>query len=150
MAELRGNSGIVFAVVWLGVQIGLVATAGRRADGAFGFRMFPEASTIKVVLFRELADGRRVHVENGMWTDATHRRHFDWFERVRSFRLEVETNASYGSAAQLDRLQHALDDVASHLDGDVETRRLGAEVMVRKNGRDPVLHTLVSHERELR
>lgn len=145
MADLR----IVFAVVWIGLQIGLVATAGRRPDGAFGYRMFPEASTIKVVLSRELADGRRVHVENGLWTDATHRRHFDWFERVPYWRLDAEMNASYGSAAQLDRLQHALDDVASHLDGDIETRRLVAEVMVRRNGREPVLHTLVSHEREL-
>lgn len=145
MVDLR----IVFAVVWFGLQIGLVATAGRRADGAFGFRMFPEASTMKVSLFREVADGRRVHVENGLWTDATHRRHFDWFERVRYWRLDAEMNAGYGSAAQLDRLQHALDDVASHLDGDIETRRLVAEAMVRRNGREPVLHTLVSHEREL-
>jgi len=142
---------IVFAVVWIAVQIVLVSTASRRTDGAFGFRMFPEASTIKIALFREV-DGHRVHVDDGIWaarsTDgAVHR--YSWFERVPYWHFDVETGASYGAAAQLDRLQHALDDVASHTEGDLETRRFVAEVVVRRNGHDAVLHTLSSHERLL-
>ena len=142
---------VVFAVVWIAVQIVLVGTASHRADGAFGFRMFPEASTIKIALFREV-DGQRLHVANGIWAarssdGAVHR--YSWFDRVSSFHFDVETSASYGAAAQLDRLQHALDDVAAHADGDLETRRFVAEVVVRRNGHEPVLQTLSSHERVL-
>ena len=142
---------IVFAVVWIAVQLGLVATSSRRADGAFGFRMFPEASTIKIALFREV-DGKRVHVDHGAWAarssdGAVHR--YSWFDRVPYWAFDVETSASYGAAAQLDRLQHALDDVVAHLDGELETRRLVAEVVVRRNGHEPVLRTLIGREREL-
>ena len=39
---------------------------------------------------------------------------------------------------------HALDDVADHVPEDAETRRLRAEVVVRRNGRDPDVVTLRS------
>ena len=63
--------------------------------------------------------------------------------------FDVETVASYGAAAQLDRLQHALDDMVAHIDGELETRRFIAEVVVRRNGHDPVPLTLLGHERVL-
>ncbi|HVJ88399.1 MAG TPA: hypothetical protein VM580_01260, partial [Labilithrix sp.] len=49
------------------------------------------------------------------------------------------------------RLQGAIDDVASHLapSEDLETRRLVLDVVVRRNGREPVLHELVSRERNI-
>ena len=142
---------ILFAVAWIVVQLVLVATASRRADGAFGFRMFPEASTIEVALFREV-DGKRVHVEHGIWAarssdGAVHR--YSWYERVPYWTFDVASSASYGAAAQLDRLQHALDDEAAHIDGDLETRRFVAEVVVRRNAHEPVLLTLLGHERVL-
>lgn len=144
---------LLFSVAWLGVQGALVLTAGRRPDGAFGFRMFSESSTMKVVLFREIAaegGGRtRVHVDDGTWSahDASGAmRRFSWYDRVLPSLgvFDREIHASYGEAAQLDRLQGALDDVASHVPEDTETKRLVLEVTVRKNGHEPHLVTLAS------
>jgi hypothetical protein len=56
-----------FAVAWLGTQAVLVVGAGSRPDGAFGFRMFSESSTIEVHLFRETGDGTRASVDGGEW-----------------------------------------------------------------------------------
>jgi len=148
---------VLFAIVWIALQAALVLTAGRRADGAFGFRMFSESSTLKVTLLREVAggDGRRarVNVDDGIWTarDAHGvRRRFAWRERVRRPELATfdrEIGASYGVKAQLERLQGALDDVAAHTSEDVETRRLVLDVTVRRNGREAYTVTLASGER---
>lgn len=147
------NLRLVFAFVWIAVQVGMVATAGRRPDGAFGFRMFSESSTIKLTLYREV-DGTGQRVEAGRWSARAadgnvHR--VTWYDRVPSpyWPFEQEVHASYGAAAQLSRLQLALDDVAAHIPHDDETRRLILEVSVRRNGREPVLRTLTSRERVL-
>jgi hypothetical protein len=55
--------------------------------------------------------------------------------------------ASYGTDAQLARLQRALDDVADNIDQDDETLRLRADVLISKNGREPYSVTLFSHVR---
>lgn len=150
---------IAFAVAWTGLQGGLILTASRRPDGAFGFRMFNESSTIKVSLYREIAgeDGTRtrVHVEGGMWTarDANGQlRRFAWRDRVMPTLgvFDVEMAASYGEAAQLARWQGALDDVATHTPDDAETKRFVLDVVVRKNGREPHTVTLASVERGTR
>ncbi len=155
-SRLAGIGRIVFAAAWIAVQLVLILTADRRPDGAFGFRMFPESSSIKVVLFREVddEDGQRtkVHVDDGVWSarDAGGMvRRFSWYERVRSpyWAFDREMHASYGAAAQLARLQSAVDDVASHIPDDAETRRLVLEVTVRRNGREPQVHRLTSSER---
>ncbi len=161
VAPPRGPSyRIVFALFWVAVQAVLVVTAGRRSDGAFGFRMFSESSTLEVALFREIdaPDGQRmrVHVDDGAWTarasDGTHHR-LTWYDRVPSpyWVFDREMHASYGAAAQLERLQGALDDVVAHLAAtdDGETRRLLLEVKVRHNGREPVTHRLTSRERAI-
>jgi hypothetical protein len=57
-------------------------------------------------------------------------------------------SASYGVAAQLFRLQKALDDVAGHLDDDAETRGVVADVRVWRNGRDSYQTRLESRPRE--
>jgi len=154
------NYRIVFALLWVAIQAVLIVTAGRRSDGAFGFRMFSESSTLELAMFREIegADGRPtlVHVDGGVWTargsDGAHHR-LTWYDRVPTpyWVFDQEMHASYGASAQLERLKRALDDVAAHLASadDVETRRLVLEVKVRRNGREPVLHRLASIERAL-
>lgn len=153
----RGWWRILFGVVWVSAQIGLVITADRRPDAAFGFRMFSESSTVKIVLYREIAseDGQRqrVHVDDGSWTarDAGGlRRNFAWTDRVRRRELalfDTETSAKYSTSAQLARLQAALDDVATHTPDDAETRRFLLDVTVKKNGREPYVVHLTSAER---
>lgn len=147
----------MFAGIWLVVQAVLILNAGRSPDGAFGFRMFPESSTIKVALYREMrgTDGERmrVHVDEGMWAakDAFGtQRSFSWRDRVRRRELTIfdnEISAAYGVKAQLDRLQGALDDVSRHIADDAETERLSLEVTVRHNGRDPFVTTLLGPQR---
>lgn len=146
------------AFFWVAAQVTLVITASHRPDGAFGFRMFNESSTIKLTLYREIEapDGARTRarVDEGVWTartrDGTHHR-VSWYDRVPMphWVFDREMHASYGAAAQLERLSAALDDVVAHLPAseDVETRRLVLDVVVRRNGREPVLHRLVSRER---
>jgi hypothetical protein len=141
---------VVFAAAWIAAQIALVLTAGQRPDGAFGFRMFSESSTIRLSLWREVEGGPPVHVDGGVWTarDAGGMpRRFSWYDRVKRPEMGVfdaEVSASYGAGAQLARLQLALDDVAAHLADDAETKRLLLEVVVRRNGREPYLVRLVS------
>lgn len=145
---------IAFAAAWIGLQAGLILTANRRPDGAFGFRMFSESTTIKVSLFREVG-GSRVRVEDGKWSakDATGVvKRFSWNDRVMPNLavFDVEWAAAYGEAAQLARWQGALDDVFAHTVDDAETRRLALDIVVKKNGREPHTVTLVSAERGAR
>ncbi len=150
---VEGAFRLVFAAVWIATQIALVLTAGSRPDGAFGFRMFSESSTLRLALYRELPGGVRVHVDGGTWTahDAGGMaRRFSWYDRVKRPEMSVfdtEIHASYGAAAQLARLQIALDDVAAHVPEDAETQRLLLDVTVRRNGREPYVVHLVSAPR---
>jgi len=145
------NWRILFAIAWLGIQLTLVATASRRADGAFGFRMFNESSSMVLVLYREV-DGTRVHVDDGVWgaksmDGRVHR--FSWYDRVPApyWSFDRDMTAAYGAGTQLQRLQAALDDVATHVREDAETTRFILDVTMRRNGREPVVHHLKSRER---
>ncbi len=133
------------AAAYLTAQGALVLTAGGRPDGVFAFQMFNESSRIAISLGRRvpLPDGGTTVVPtDGTW-DATDEsggvRQFRWTDRIRDpilSTLDRPVHASYGVAAQLFRLQKALDDAASHLDGDRETRALVADVRIWKNGRE--------------
>jgi hypothetical protein len=153
----KGAWRIAFAFAWVATQVVLVITADRRPDGAFGFRMFAESSTVKITLYREVVgeDGqrKRIHLEDGVWSarDAGGlKRRFAWTDRVRRRELatfETEISSKYGTNAQLTRLQAALDDVATHTPDDADTRRFLLDVVVRKNGREPYVVHLASAER---
>ncbi len=155
-APLSSNLRTVAAIAWIAAQLTLVLTASRRPDAAFGFRMFPESSTISVSLTRSvrgpLGAPLRLPVHDGTWSahdEAGVPHVFSWRERVRRPELttfDVEMSASYGAAAQLARWQAALDDVAHHVTRDAETRRLHLEVKVRRNGQEPRVVQLESAE----
>ena len=143
---------VVFAALWIGGQAALVITAGGRPDHIFGFRMFPEASTLEIHLWRDTARGT-VPAPRGEWSardEAGQIRHFSWRDRVRDpvlASIDARVFASYGLDAQLARLGRALDDMADHVPEDAETQQLRAEVVVRRNGGEPATVTLRSHTR---
>jgi hypothetical protein len=156
--DLGPHARVAIAAAWIAGQAVLIATAGERADHAFGFRMFSEASTLEVHLEREVdaMSGHgtmRVPVKDGEWVakDADGRPHlFKWRDRVHEGALatfDTTIFASYGSSAQLARLQSALDDVARHTPEDAETRRWVATVRVDKNGREATTVELPSAPR---
>ena len=149
---------MVFAAGWIAVQAALVVTAGSRPEAAFGFRMFPEASTINVHLLRRVASASGngtvlVDVSNGVWVAKApdgERRTTHWRDRVKVGALasfDRDLFASYGVDAQLARIQAALDDVARHSPDDAETNQLVARVTVKKNGRAPTVVELASAPR---
>ena len=143
MLDLAPRFRIVFAAGWLALQGALVLTADLRDDYAFGFRMFPESTTVAVHLSRVLRDGRVVPVENGRWlargSDGSSHE-VRWGDRVKDpvlLLLDRTIHAGYGAAAQLARVQAALDDVAMHTPLDDETASLVADVVVVQNGGAP-------------
>src|SRR5262245_7973061 len=83
------------AAAWIAGQAALVLTAGQRADGAFGFRMFSESSTVSMRLFRHV-DAPSGHgtvaleAPGGDWTarDANGApQRFSWRARVKEPQL---------------------------------------------------------------
>jgi hypothetical protein len=155
LLDLGSRGRVVFAAGWIAVQAALVVTAGSRPEAAFGFRMFPEASTINVHLLRRVASASGngtmlVDVSNGTWVAKAsdgERRTTHWRDRVKVGALasfDRDLFASYGVDAQLARIQAALDDVAQHSPDDAETKRLLARVTVKKNGHTPTVVELQS------
>lgn len=146
MFELGPKGRLLFVVLFLGVQLGLVLTADLRPDRIFSFRMFNESSSLKFELYRELparrGKRRRVPVPEGSWEAQTRSgeiAQFHWTDRVRFaslMRPSLFVHAPYGLDAQLFRLQKALNDVAAHIPDDADTLALIAVVETRKNGRD--------------
>jgi hypothetical protein len=151
---------VVFAAGYLALQAALVLTAARRPEHAFGFQMFSESCVARLVLLREI-DAPTGHgtivvpAPRGEWAAADldgDKHHFEWRDRVKAPSLatfDVFFEASYGAAAELSRVQAALDDAIVHLDGDAETRRLFVDVTLKRNGREPSTVRLASAERAL-
>jgi hypothetical protein len=152
LLDLGPRARVAFAACWIAGQAALVLTAASRPDHVFGFRMFPESSTIDFRIER-LVGGRWTPAPGGEWsaTDAGGQlRHFSWRDRVRDPVIgapDQERFASYGADTQLARLQRALDDVADHVPEDVQTQRLAAVAVVRRNGHEPATVRLESHPR---
>ena len=126
-----------FVAAFFGLELTGIAWGQRAPDHVLGFQMFSETSYLTIHLFREVnRDHRRVllPISDGHWQapDATGRLHdYVWQDRVRYDPLNVlETRvyARYGLAAQLFRLQAALQDVVHHIPEDTVTLALVAKV----------------------
>jgi hypothetical protein len=143
MFDLGPRGRTVACAVFFGSEAALIATAGMRTDQSYGFRMFPESSSIVVHLSRRLDDGRLVAVDKrGHWEahcdGATHA--FDWGKMVRApapWRLDAAVGAPYGVENEVQRMRDAMQWVADHTPDDCETRAFVATVDATKNGRPP-------------
>jgi hypothetical protein len=139
MVDLAPRGRAVFAVVFLVAQGVLIATAGGRSDRSYGFRMFPETSSIVVHVARRLDDGREAPIVNGRWDArdcAGATKTFVWGRMVRPpgpARLDGPSGAPYGVESGVARTKDALAWVAAH-SGDCETRAFVAHVELKKNG----------------
>lgn len=152
LLDLSPPTRLVFAALFVGVQLGLVFTGPLRSDGVFGFQMFNESSRLEIQLFRRVrgrgSRTREVPVHQGTWRVRTSDgavKTFSWNDRVKDRVVGVlnrEVHAAYGLEAQLFHLQAALEDVAAHLDGDHATVALIAKVRASYNGRQTVERVL--------
>jgi hypothetical protein len=143
LLDLGPRGRTIACAIFFGAEAVLVATATLRSDRSYGFRMFPESSSITVHLSRRLADGTLVPVEKGRWeahdcSGGTHA--FAWPRMVRfpaPARLDVPVGAPYGVESEIHRTEDAMRWVLAHVDDDCETRGLVARVEARRNGRPP-------------
>ncbi|HEY8089384.1 MAG TPA: hypothetical protein VIF09_16100 [Polyangiaceae bacterium] len=140
MLDLGPRGRTIVCSLFFGSELVLVATAGMRSDRSYGFRMFPEASTIRMHLARRAADGRVIPVEAGRWQahDCSGGVHaFSWGAMVRfpaPARLDVEVGAPYGVESELHRARDAVQWVADHTPDDCETRGFVVHAVPTRNG----------------
>lgn len=143
LLDLGPRGRTIACAVFFGSEAILVATAGMRSDRSYGFRMFPESSSITVHLSRRLDDGSVVPVEKGRWEarDCSGAPHVVvWGKMVRSpapWRLDVPVGAPYGVDSEVHRTRDALRWVLDHATDDCDTRALVAKIDARRNGRPP-------------
>jgi hypothetical protein len=139
MLDLAPRGRAAFAAVFFAAQAALIATAGARSDRSYGFRMFPETSSVVVHVARRLDDGREVPITSGRWEArdcAGATRTFVWSKMVRPpgpSRLDAPSGAPYGVESGIARTKDALAWVAAR-SGDCETRAFVAHVELKKNG----------------
>lgn len=133
---------VLAAAVVITVGIG---NGYRSASPTLTWQMFPEASTWQAEISRITFDGRQIDVREP-WTGG-----YEWSAMVDAGGLSTpfsERPASYGIAVALDRLQHALDWVATNTPRDDETARLVAVVTHRRNADPPQTTRLTSVTRD--
>ena len=154
--DLGPRARVVFAATWLAAQVALIATAGLRAEHAFGFRMFSESTTAELHLWRRTADGELVsEVQGGWWTrnKAGARVHLsmrDYLDAPELSYYDERMPAAYGQEAELWRLQRALDDVIARLgDDDRTTAGFVVDVRLRRGGGPPSTVRITSRTRTL-
>ena len=141
--DLGPRGRVIACAVFFGSEVLLIATAGMRSDRSYGFRMFPESSSITVHVSRRLADGTLVPIEKGRWRarDCGGEEHdVVWGKMVRSpapWRLDSPVPAPYGVESEVHRTRDALQWVVDHTPQDCETRALVAKIDTRRNGRAP-------------
>jgi hypothetical protein len=141
LLDLGPRARIALCAVFFGAEAILIATAPMRSDRSYGFRMFPESSTITLHVSRRMGDGSLVPIEKGKWEahDCRGEGHaFVWGKMVRSpapWRLDAVVGAPYGVESEVHRARDALRWVADHTPDDCETRALVASIDARKNGR---------------
>ena len=134
---------MIACVIFFGAEALLIATAGMRSDRSYGFRMFPEASSLTVHLSRKLEDGTLERVEDGRWRthDCSGTQYFVfWGKMVHApapSKLDVSVPAPYGVESEIHRTRDAMQWVLDHTKEDCETRALVAKIKVRRNGTTP-------------
>jgi len=154
--DLGPRARVAFAALWLAAQAVLIATAGLRPEHAFGFRMFSESTTDVLHLSRRTFDGELVPCEQGGWwtRDRNGARIYhsmrDYIDAPELSFYDVRMPASYGRAAELARMQAALDYVIAHLgDDDRTTAQFVVDVALRSGaGAESQVH-LESRRRTL-
>ena len=139
--DLGPRARVVFVALWLGAQVALIATASLRPEHAFAFRMFSESTTDVLHLSRRTFDGDLVPCEQGGWWTRTksgvriYHSMRDFIDAPELSFYDVRMPASYGRAAELARLQAALDYVIGRLgDDDRTTAQLVVDVEMRTGG----------------
>lgn len=146
MLDLGTRGRTLACGLFFGSEIVLIATAGLRSDRSYGFRMFPESSSIRVHVSRRLDDGRVLPIEGGRWQahDCSGGVHaFSWPKMVRfpaPWKLDAEVGAPYGVESEIHRARDATRWVADHTTEDCETRALVVHIVPTRNGTvlDPV------------
>lgn len=125
--DLGPRARVAFAVAWLVAQAALIASAERRPEHAFAFRMFSESTTVVLHLQRRTVDGDVVPCEGGGWWTRTSRgarvqlSMRDFIDAPELSFYDVRMPAAYGRAAELARLGRALDYVIGRLGDDDRT-----------------------------
>jgi len=143
MLDLAPRARVLLCAVFFGSEAVLIATAGMRSDRSYGFRMFPESSSIKMHVSRKLDGASLTPIENGRWVakDCDGQPHaFVWGKMVKPpapSMLDANVGAPYGVDSEVHRARDALRWVADHTPGDCETRGFVAKVEARRNGRSP-------------
>ena len=154
--DLGPRARVAFAAAWLLGQAALIATAGWRPEHAFGFRMFSESTTAEMHLSRRTFDGDLVSEDLGAWWTRdksgarVHLSMRDYIDAPELSFYDVRMPASYGEAAELWRLQRALDDTIGRLgDDDRTTAAFVVDVTLRHGGGAPRTVRLTSRVRTL-
>ena len=143
MLDLNPRWRAIACVLFFGAEAVLIATAGMRSDRSYGFRMFPEASSLTVHLSRKLADGTLERVEDGRWHthDCSGTPYVVlWGKMVHPpapSKLDVSVAAPYGVESEVHRTRDAMQWVLDHTKEDCETRGFVAKIKARRNGGAP-------------
>jgi hypothetical protein len=138
--DLSPRGRTIFVALFFAGEAALVATAGSRSDRSYGFRMFPETSTVFVHVSRRLDGGKEVPVVGGRWEahDCGGKPHaYVWSKMVRfpaPYKLDAELGAPYGVDSGVARTRDALRWIADHVPDDCETRAFVARVQMKRNG----------------
>ncbi len=129
---------------WVVVSLSAIIAGYRGTSPVLAWQMFPEASRWQATIVRVTGDGERIDVREP-WPGG-----YRWADLVEERRLRApftEQDASYGIAATLDLVQHAIDWVAANTPDDHETEWLEATVTYRHNADPPQTVVLTSPPR---
>ena len=154
--DLGPRARVAFVAAWLTAQAALIATGDLRPEHAFAFRMFSESTTAVLHLRRRTLDGDLVSCDHGAWwtRDARGARHYlsmrDYIDAPELSFYDVRMPASYGRAAELARLEAALDYVIGRLgDDDRTTAQFVVDVWLRSGAGARSHVTITSRMRKL-
>jgi hypothetical protein len=140
LLDLDPRGRVIACALFFGSEALLILTAPMRSDRSYGFRMFPESSTLTVHLSRRLQDGTLVPVENGRWQARDCKGtgySITWGKMVHSpapSKLDVAVGAPYGVESEIHRTRDAMQWVLDHTKEDCETQAFVAQIKVRRNG----------------